>query len=398
MQEKNAIEVIDLEKLKKDENFFDWDQWEFEHPTSLRENKRIKKHKGDGVKVYSHAPYAQELYEAYEGRLQNVVEPVEGTTVNGKVVSVGEHHAVVDINWREDAMIDLRKEDKDYLKYIQNGFPIEVYIDKIDNKPSARGFSILASYTKNIDAKKKNEILSSIGQPVGFAATVKELIHGGYFVDVSGVRCFMPGSLGGMNKLVNFEDLIGKTIYVMAINYSKEKDYIVVSHREYLKTLIPSEIAKLEFGQTYSGFVTGCSKHGIFVEFNGCLTGLIAKNNIEPSRMDEFDNRRIKPGDAINFWVSEIVDNDRIVLTQIEPTPEVSAWDDIENRYKIPSYVTGKVKRVVRYGVFVEIEPKIVGLLHKSHLSEDIELEVGQEIDVKIIKIDKEAKKLDFTM
>jgi ribosomal protein S1 len=56
------------------------------------------------------------------------------------------------------------------------------------------------------------------------------------------------------------------------------------------------------------------------------------------------------------------------------------------------------VKKIVKYGAFIEIEPKIVGLLHKSHLSEDMELEVGQEIDVKIVKIDKESKKLDFTM
>jgi small subunit ribosomal protein S1 len=376
---------------------FDWDAFEAQNPSRLRENKKIKKHPGDNTKVYCHAPYAQELYELYEGELKNLKEPVEGSIVDGKVVSVHEEFAIIDINWREDAMIELRKEKREYLKYIQAGFPIEVLIEKINNRPG-RGFTILASYSKNIEAKKKDEILSSIGQPIAFAATVKELIHGGYFVDIDGVQCFMPGSLGGMNKLVNFDELIGKTIYVMAINYSKEKDYVVVSHREYLKTLIPTEISKLEQGRKYEGFVTGASKHGIFVEFNQCLTGLISRASISSELIDDFDNRRIKAGDAIDFWVSEIIDNDRIVLTQFEPVPQPSAWDDIENRYKIPSYVTGKVKKIVKYGAFIEIEPKIVGLLHKSHLTEDVELEVGQEIDVKIVKIDKESKKLDFTM
>jgi len=60
--------------------------------------------------------------------------------------------------------------------------------------------------------------------------------------------------------------------------------------------------------------------------------------------------------------------------------------------------VTGKVKRIVKYGIFVELEPKIVGLLHKSHLNEDMQFEVGQDIDVKIVKIDKESKKVDFTV
>ena len=375
---------------------FDWESYQAYSP-KLRVNTKIKKHPGDTSKVYCHAEYAQELYEMYYGRTLDLKEPIEGSVVNGKVVSINKDFALVDVNWREDAMIDLSKENQEYLKYIQVGFPIEVIIEKIQ-KSNSRSMTIQASYSKNIQAKKTEEIKASIGEPIAYLGVVKELIHGGYFVDVDGTSCFMPGSLGGMNKLVDFESLIGKQIYVMPINYSKEKDYIVVSHREYLKTLVPIEIGKLEFTKTYEGFVTGCSRHGVFVEFNSCLTGLIAKNDLLDGMIDDFDNRRIKPGSKIEFFVSEIVDNDKIVLSQKEPKPQISAWDDIEQRYKIPSVVTGKVRKVVRYGVFIEIEPKIVGLLHKSQLDENSEFEVGQEIEVKIVKIDKESKKLDFTM
>jgi len=364
----------------------------------LRENKKIKKHPGDHSKVYCHASYAQELYELYSGSALDLVEPKEGSVVNGKVVTVGEKYATIDVNWREDAILDLSKEDPSYLKYIQSGFPIEVLIEKVNKVTSRTNPAIVASYSKNILSKKKDEIMSSIGEPIAYAATVKQLIHGGYFVDIDGVECFMPGSLGGMNKLVDFESLLGKNIYVVPINYSREKEYIVVSHRDYLKTLVPNAIRELQFGTQYEGFVTGCSKHGIFVEFNECLTGLIAKKDISQELVEDFDNRKIKAGDSIKFYISEIVDNDKIVLSQYLPEPKADAWDDIENRFKIPSVVTGKVKRVVRYGVFVEIEPKVVGLLHKSHLQEDQEFEVGQEIVVKIVKIDKESKKVDFTM
>ena len=374
---------------------FDWETYLSDSP-KLRENKKIKKHPGDKSKVYCHLPYAQELYEAYYGKSLDLQEPIEGSVVNGKVVSVGGEIALIDVNWREDATLDLSKENPEYIKYIQAGFPIEVIIEKVSK--SGKSYSIAASYSKNIQAKKKDEILSSIGTPVAYSAKVKELIHGGYFVDIDGVKCFMPGSLGGMNKLVNFEILLGKTIYVMPINYSKEKDYIVVSHRDYLKQLVPSAISSLEFAKQYEGFVTGTSKHGIFVEFNECLTGLIARKDIDKSLLDDFDNRKIKSGQSISFYVSEIIDNDKIVLSQSLQEPQASAWDDIEERVKIPSFVTGKVKRVVKYGLFVEIEPKIVGLLHKSHLDENSEFEVGQEIEVKVVKIDKESKKVDFTM
>jgi small subunit ribosomal protein S1 len=375
---------------------FDWDLYNADSPR-LRENRSIKKHTGDNSKIFSHSKYAQELYELYSGKSLELTEPIEGAVVNGKVVAINDRYAIVDVNWREDAMIDLTKENAEYLKYIQVGFPIEVIIDKIQ-KPTNREIAIQASYSKNIQAKKKEEIKLSIGEPTGYLGIVKELIHGGYFVDIDGIRCFMPGSLGGMNKLVNFESLLGKQIYVMPINYSREKDYIVVSHREYLKKLVPEEMSKLEFSKKYNGFVTGCSKHGIFVEFNSCLTGLVSKSDIDETLMDAFDNRQINPGTPIEFFISEIIDNDKIVLSMKEPKPQISAWDDIENRYKIPSSVTGKVRKVVKYGVFIEIEPKIVGLLHKSQLDENSEFEVGQEIEVKIVKIDKETKKVDFTM
>ena len=385
-----------IKKSFTDEKEFDWEAYAASHPKRLTPNNRIKKHKGDKDAVYCKADYAQELYEAINGRLENLREPLPGTVVQGNVVSISNGFAVVDVNWREDAMVELKKENPDYLKYIQPGFPIEVQIE--ERFFSKGSFNILASYSKNIISKKKEEILDAIGKPIAYLGKVTSLIHGGFFVDIEGVECFMPGSLGGMNKLIEFESLIGKSIYVVPINFSKEKNYIVVSHREYLKSLVPEEINKLQFGTEYEGFVTGASKHGIFVEFNGCLTGLISRNDISTESLLDFDNRRILPGTKINFFVKEIIDNDKIVLSQKPITVEPSVWDDIENRYKVPSIVTGKVKRIVRYGVFVEIEPKIVGLLHKSHLIDDFEIEVGQEIDVRITRIDKESKKVDFSI
>ena len=396
-QEETPLLIADREDFHDQEGNFDWDAFEATCPKRIRKhNPRIKKHPGDKSKVFCREPYAQELYELYEGSLTHLIQPKEGDSLQGTIVSVGDEYAMVDVNWREDAMIELRKEKAEYLKYIQPGFPIEVLIGKLNDKNSQ--YPVPASYSKNIVAKKRVEIKESIGEPIAYLGVVTQLIHGGYFVDIDGIECFMPGSLGGMNKLINFESLIGKSIYVVPINFSKEKGYIVVSHREYLKALVPHEIEKLEMGKEYTGFVTGASRHGIFVEFNQCLTGLISKHEISEDLIDDFDNRRIASGSEITFFAKEIIDNGKIVLTQKEIVIEPSVWDDVEDRYKVPSIVTGKIKRIVRYGVFVELEPKLVGLLHKSHLHENIELEVGQEIDVKIIKIDKESKKVDFSI
>lgn len=376
-------------KTVPDHEDFDWDLYS----GRTKENLRVKKTRGDNSKVYCKEPYAQELYDILnESSTKHIEAPEIGQNLPGVITKVIGQYAEVDINWRESAYLDLKKEDASYVKYLQEGFPVEVSIKNIGD---VRGFNILASYTDNIKKQKFNEIKDSIGKPVAFIAKVVELIHGGYFLNIDGIRVFMPGSLGGMNKLVDFESLLGQEIYVMPITYSVEKDYIAVSHRKYLKTLVSSEMDKLEVGQEFDGFVTGTTKFGVFVEFNKCLTGMIHKSDLSDSMVDDFDNGHIRPGMSISGKIKERRDN-RVVLTQNEIEVSATPWDDIEDRYSVPSTVTGKVKRIVKYGIFVELEPKLVGLLHKSNIEEDFEFEVGQELDVELYKIDKETKKLFF--
>lgn len=384
-----------ISSIKESDPNFDWDLYG-DRGTRKKENKKVKKHSGDNSIIFSSASYSQQLYEFYTGREVKLSPPEMNKVVLGKVTSVGKTYAMVDINWREDAILKISKEDPIYLKYIKPDYPIEVIVEDI--KKSSGTQTVYVSYTKNMSIKKKDEIIDSIGNNIGYLCTVKELVHAGYFVDIEGVTCFMPGSLAGMNKLINFESLVGQQIYVVPVNYSKEKDYIVVSHREYLKSLIPSEMEKLEPNKKYTGFVTGCSKHGIFVEFNACLTGLISKNDISDELLKVFENRQIKPGDEIDFYVIDVFEDGRINLSQTQKENTYSAWDNIEDKYKIDSVISGKIKRIVNYGLFIEIEPKVVGLLHKSNLTEDVEFTVGQEIEVQLIKIDKQSKKLDFAM
>lgn len=372
----------------------DWDVLENIKARSLKPNKRIKKHPNDSGAVYSHERYAQDLYETYFGKLSHLKEPNVGESITGMVSSMNENIAFIDIGWREDAYLDLRKEHKEYIQYIRKGYEIEVLIESIDSRQKN---PISASYTKNIMLRKKEELVEAIGEPVAYKGKVNEIVaNAGYYVNIDGIKCFMPGSLGGINKLVDFKSILGKELYVVPINYSKEKDYVVVSHRDYLKSLIPDAISQLQIGESHKGFVTGCSKHGIFVEFNTCLTGLISTKDISEENIDRFNSRNYRPGDELDFFIKDILDNGKIVLSQNPVEP--SAWNKIEDKYSIPSMVTGTIKKISKYGLFVEIEPKVVGLLRKSYLDENDVFEVGQDIEVKITKIDREGKKIDFAL
>ena len=173
----------------------------------------------------------------------------------------------------------------------------------------------------------------------------------------------------------------------------------MVSHRAYLRSLIPQAMDDISSGDEFTGFITGTTKFGVFVEFNQCLTGLIHKSDLDEDALSKFHSREMKPGDEITFRVKEVTHNDRIILTQKEIVIAYDPWSDIKSKYKIPSEVTGTVRKKTRYGLFVELEPKIVGLLHVSDIPEFIDINTideGNEITLNLIKIDKESKNVFF--
>ena len=140
--------------------------------------------------------------------------------------------------------------------------------------------------------------------------------NGGYMVNIQGIDCFMPGSLAGINKLHDFSSIIGTEIYVVPVSFSPDRGTLVVSHRKYLQALIPNEIENIKANQgaEITGNVTGTAKYGIFVEFNGCLTGMIHNNDLDEETLIKFKARQIQPGDEITFIVKDIISDTKITL------------------------------------------------------------------------------------
>lgn len=348
-----------------------------------------------GVKLLSTEPYAIEMLKDYgidieqqscDESYDNIIVPNK-RVVKGIVHSVSDDHALINVGSKFTAICYTNKEPKEIVDQLKHNLIVDVKIRKNPNG------EIIASISDALAEAQKGEILESIGdKSVAFKCKVNELIHGGYWVSISGVKCFMPGSLGGLNKLHNFESLIGKELIVMPITYSKEKQTIVVSHREYLKTLIPSAIDELKSNtkEFIIGKVTGTTNFGIFAEFNECLTGLIPKDELENSR-ELFDSRSIRPGDEIKFWVKDIINQNKIILTQKGAVED--PWDEAGKKYPPMTSVKGKVTKKTKYGVFVQLEKGISGLLHKSELN-DKTFNKGDTVEVLIRSISPSERKI----
>ena len=363
------------------------------------DTKVVKVQVPHGTKLMSNESYAADvlsMYELSDTALQKtqLTEDNLSYTTSGEITSISADRtrATIDTGSKYTACCILTKEPDYIVEQMQVGMEIDVKI-----KTTKTG-EVIASIADAMRDIKLKEIKDAIGnKSVGFTARVKELIHGGYWVDVAGINCFMPGSLGGLNKLHDFNSLVGKEIIVMPITYSQDKSTIVVSHREYLRTMIPTRIHELDenIKEARTGFVTGTTKFGVFAQFDDCLTGLIPRAELTDKMQESLDNRDIKPGDEIEFWAKEIISDKKIILSQLGP--KIDIWDGIDEKYKPMMIAEGTVTKITSYGAFVELEKGISGLIHKSKLKA-ANLTKGDVINIKIGSVNVSDRKITMNV
>jgi len=364
------------------------------------DTKKIKVQVPEGTKLMANEAYAADalsMYNLHDSTLQKtqLIEDNIAYTTRGEVsfISKDRERALIDIQSKYTAYCTLSKEPDYIVEQLEVGMEIDIKI-----KTNPKTGDVIASISDAIKEVKLKEIKEAIGNStIGFTAKVKELIHGGYWVDIAGIKCFMPGSLGGLNKLHDFNAIVGKEIIVMPITFSREKDTVVVSHREYLRTMIPSTIEKLNetIKEPRIGFVTGTTKFGVFAEFDECLTGLIPKAELSEEFQKALDDRSIKPGDEITFWAKEVISDRKIILSQLGP--KIDLWDGVNDKYKPMMISEGKVTKITSYGAFVELEKGISGLIHKSKLK-GADLSKGDSVNIKIGSVNVSDRKITMNI
>jgi small subunit ribosomal protein S1 len=374
---------------------FDWDAYTEGCPSRMRKgNPHVKV--PHGVKVYSLAKDAQQMYHMYEGSLDKFVSKVSnGDHLVGKIYSIDSRWATIDVGHRELIYIDLDRESPAFKELIQKDKEFTV---KIIDDSSSKGFC-LGSVTEGTKQAIINDLMAAAEtKSTAYAGRIDKMIPGGgYMVTVQGIECFMPGSLAGINKLANFESIIGTDMYVVPVSFSPEKGTIVVSHRAYLQAMIPQHIEELRANmeKEQEGYVTGSTKYGVFVEFNGCLTGMIHINDLSTETTELYTKGNLNPGTPITFFVKDIISTTKITLTQ-KTDSNVNPWNGASTRYAVPQEVQGTVRSIKDYGLFIEIEEGITGLLHSSEL-EGIniqDIKKGDPITVVITRIEEETRKV----
>ena len=261
---------------------------------------------------------------------------------------------------------------------------------------SKRRYDAVKYWDSIVEANKEGTVLEGV---------VAEVISKGLIVVVNGVRIFVPASLSGVPKSGRLEEMTGKTVSFVVIDIDKRRRRAVGSIREAnniaRKAAKESFWANVEEGQKYTGVVKSLTDYGAFVEIDG-VTGMIHRTELSWKRI-KHPSEVVNVGDTVEV-VIKALDREKGKISLGYKKLEDNPWEILKRDYPVGKVTTVKVTKIATFGAFAEIFPGMEGLIHISQIAnERIEkpqdvLSIGQEVEVKVIEIDSEKRKVGLSI
>jgi small subunit ribosomal protein S1 len=364
------------------------------------ERHRIEKEKhmedtlsSDGLTIGKDAAAIDEMYS-------NTLKDFSvGSIVPGKVLRIQDDEVLIDIGYKSEGLID-GDEFKD-LSEVQIGDEVEVLLESLENEDGM----VVLSKKRAVQQRKWDHIVNECEEGSIVEGTITRAIKGGFIVDI-GADAFLPGSQVDVVPVRNIDDYIGRTIDVKILKINKERKNIVVSRREIIEEARREQKLKLlgeiKAGQVRKGIVKNITDFGAFVDLDG-IDGLLHVTDMSWGRINH-PSEMVRVGDKIEVMILDVdLEKERISLGLKQTLS--NPWEDIDAKYPVGTRLRGKVVSLAPYGAFVEIEEGVEGLVHVSEISwtkriqraSDV-LKVGDEVDVVVLSINMEDKKISLGM
>ncbi|OAJ34808.1 30S ribosomal protein S1 [Piscirickettsia salmonis] len=326
-----------------------------------------------------------------------------GGLMTGTIVRIEKDVVVVNAGLKSEGFIPTAQffNEKGELE-VQVGDQVEVVLDAVED-----GFG---ETRLSRERAKRLESWSELEKEYEAGNTIRGMISGrvkgGFIVDVKAMRAFLPGSLVDVRPVRDPGGLEGQELEFKIIKMDQKRNNIVVSRRSVIEQETSAErdalLSTLEEGQKVKGVVKNLTDYGAFIDLGG-IDGLLHITDMSWRRI-KHPSELVQIGDEIDVRVLKF-DKDKsrvsLGLKQLGEDP----WVAIKARYPEEARLTGRVTNITDYGCFVQLEEGIEGLVHVSEMDWTNKnvmpsklVAVGDEIDVLVLEIDEERRRISLGM
>ena len=341
---------------------------------------------------------------SFEEMIDASLKPVySGKVVKGIVTAVGPSEIQVDIGTKQTGFVKLEELTNDPSAktedLVKKGDELDLIVTKVNDQEGI----VYLSKRRFDENKGKEEVAAAVESGEIMDGYVTESNSGGLVALVKNVRVFVPRSQATLRHSEDYTALVHQNVQLRIIQC--EGRHIVGSIRSVLAE--KADAAReafwqaVEVGKKYTGTVKSLTNYGAFVDIGG-VDGLVHISELSWNRI-KHPSEVVKVGDVIEVYVKDLdTENKKVSLGYKKA--EDNPWEKFKAEYPIGSVFTAPVVSITKFGAFVRILPGIDGLVHISEISnERVEkvsdvLSVGQEVNVKLIDVDYDKKRISLSM
>ncbi len=337
-----------------------------------------------------------ELFEMEENnRVVNV-----GDVTTGTIIGIVDGYVQVDVGDKAESYIAKSEFQLEKGREIQIGDVFDVFIERRKDEGG-----LLLSREKAIAIKVWEDIATIQEESGTIEGKVESRVKGGMAVNV-GVPAFLPYSQIDLRPVKDLDALIGETFSFKVLKFNRKRNNVVISRRAILEEdrnkLREKMRSILQENQIIKGAITNITDYGLFIDMGG-MDGLCHITDLSWGRVSH-PAKLYKVGEELEVKVLKYdKDNDRVSLgvKQLKEDP----WATVTERYPIGQKTNGKVVSITDYGVFIELEEGVEGLIHVSEMSWSKKprhpskiVAVGDEVEVMVLNIEPETKRISLGM
>ena len=288
----------------------------------------------------------------------------DGEIVNGTIVGFESDFILVDVGYKSEGLVP-RIEFPSRGSELNIGDPVEVFVENCEDEDGV----LVLSKEKANRIKIWDELTLAYEKEENIIGRVTARIKGGLTVDV-GLKAFLPGSQVDLRPVRDLDQFIGKQLELKIIKLSRKRGNIVLSRRVLLEDeraeMKRETLKTIEEGQQAVGIVKNITDYGAFIDLGG-IDGLLHITDMSWGRVNH-PTEVVSLGDTIKVLILNYdKEKERVSLGHKQITPD--PWDSVKIKYPNKGKVRGRVVSITDYGVFLELEHGIEGLVHVSEMS-----------------------------